>query len=92
MVVLLEGFPISTEELWSSARVTIRVLVTSLTKALLPPLLSLAERLALGRDLLVPNIFHVRMMEGTVFLGTFNAAECFWYTSSDLCLDKKPVS
>ena len=36
MVVLLEGSPISTEELWSSVRVTIGFLVTSLTKALLP--------------------------------------------------------
>ena len=41
MVVLLEGSPISTEELWSSVRVTIRFLVTFLTKALLPRLLSL---------------------------------------------------
>uniref|UniRef100_A0A8C7MSR5 NOP2/Sun RNA methyltransferase 3 n=1 Tax=Oncorhynchus kisutch TaxID=8019 RepID=A0A8C7MSR5_ONCKI len=32
MVVLLEGSPISTEELWSSARVTIGFLVISLTK------------------------------------------------------------
>ena len=36
MVVLLDGSPISTEELWSSVRVTIRFLVTSLTNALLP--------------------------------------------------------
>jgi hypothetical protein len=36
MVFLLEGSPISTEELWSSVRVTIRYFVTSLTKALLP--------------------------------------------------------
>jgi hypothetical protein len=42
MVVLLEGSPISTELLWSSVRVTIGFLVTSLTKALLPRLLSLA--------------------------------------------------
>ena len=40
MVVLLEGSPISTEEQWSSFRVTIGDLVTSLTKALLPRLLS----------------------------------------------------
>ena len=33
MVVLLEGSPISTEELWSSVRVTIGFLVTSLTKS-----------------------------------------------------------
>ena len=42
MVVFLEISPISTEELWSSVRVTIGFLVTSLTKALLPRLLSLA--------------------------------------------------
>ena len=47
MVVLLEGSPISTEELWSSIRVTIGFLVTSLTKVLLPQLLSLAGRPAL---------------------------------------------
>ena len=40
MVVLLEVPPISTQDLWSSARVTIGFLVTSLT--LLPRLLSLA--------------------------------------------------
>ena len=43
MVVLLEGSPISTEELWRSFRVTIGFLVTPLTKALLPRLLSLAR-------------------------------------------------
>ena len=77
MVVLLEGSPFSTEELWSSVRVTIGLLVTSLTKALLPQLLSFAGRPALGRVLVVPNFFHLRMMEATVFLGTFNAAEFF---------------
>ena len=87
MVVLLEGSPISTDELWSSFRVTIGFLVTSLTKALLPRLLSLAGRPALGRVLVVPNFFHLRMMEATVFLGTFNAAEMFCYPSPDLCLD-----
>ena len=86
MVVLLEGSPISTEELWSSVRGTIGF---SVTKALLPRLLSLAGRPALGRVLLVPNIFHLRMMEATVFLGTFNAAAVyvFLFPSPDLCLD-----
>jgi hypothetical protein len=88
MVVLLEGSPISTEELWSSVRVTIGFLVTSLTKVLLLRLLSLAGRSALGRVLVVPNFFQLRMMEATVFLGTFNAADIFWYPSPDLCLDK----
>ena len=27
------------------------------------------------------------MMEATVFLGTFTAADIFWYPSPDLCLD-----
>ena len=48
-----------------------------------PRLLSLAGRPALGRVLVLPNFFHLRMMEGTVFLGTFNAAEMFWYPSPD---------
>ena len=79
MVVLLE--------LWSSVRVTIVFLVTSLTKAHLPRLLSLAGRQALGRVLVVPNFFHLRMMDATVFLETFNAAEMFWYPYPDLCFD-----
>ena len=69
MVVLLEGSPISTEELRSSVRVTIRFLFTSLTKALLPRLLSLASQPALGRVLVVQNFFHLRMMAAPVFLG-----------------------
>ena len=27
--------------------------------------------------LVIPNFFHLRIMEATVLLGTFNAAECF---------------
>ena len=42
---------------------------------------------ALGRVLVVPNFFHLRMTEVTVVLGTFNAAEMFWYPSPDLCID-----
>ena len=87
MVVLLEGSPISTGELWSSVTVTIGFLVTSVTKALLPRLLSLAGRPALGRVLVVPNFFHLTMMEATVFVGLFNAPEMCWYPSPDLCLD-----
>ena len=36
---------------------------------------------------MVPNFFHLRMMEVTVFLGTVNAAEMFWYSSPDLCFE-----
>ena len=60
MVVLLEGSPISTEELWSSVRVTVMILATSLTKALLPRFLSLAGQPALGTVLVVPNFFHLK--------------------------------
>jgi hypothetical protein len=67
--------------------VTIGFLVTSLTKALLPRLLNLAGRLALGRIFMVSNYYHLRMMEATVFFGTFNAAEMFRYPSPGLCLD-----
>ena len=75
MVVLLEGSPISTEELSSAVRMTTGFLVTCLTKAFLPRLLSLAGRSALERVLVVPNFFHLRMMEATLFLGTFNTAD-----------------
>ncbi len=43
---------------WSSTRVTIRFLVTTLTKALLHQLVSLARRPALRRILVVSNVFH----------------------------------
>ena len=39
-----------------------------------PQLLRLAGRPAPGRVLVVPKFFHLRMMEATVFLGSFNAA------------------
>ena len=57
-----------------------------------PRLLSLAGWQALARVLVVPNFFHLRMMEATVFLGTFNAAELFWYPSPDLFTRHNPVS
>ena len=85
MVVLLEGSPLFTVQRCSSVRVTIRFLVTS-SKALLPPRsLSLARRPALERVLVVPNFFHLWMMEATVLIGTFNAADIFLYPSTDLC-------
>ena len=83
MVVLLKGSPISTEE--------VGFLVTSLTKALLPWLLSLARRTALGRVLVVLNFFH-GTMEATVFLGTFNAAEFFKISFPISVLWHNPVS
>ena len=72
MVVVLEGSPLSTEQCWSCVRVTIGRLVTSLTKALLPRSPKVDERPALGRVLVVPNFFQLRMMDATVLIGIFN--------------------
>ena len=83
MVVLLEGYPISTEELWSSVRATIGFLVTSLTMALLPRLLNLARRPALGRVLVVPIFFHLRMMKPLCSVGPSMLQTFF---GPDLCL------
>ena len=77
MVVFLEGSAISTEELWSSVRVTIGLLVSSLTKALLPWLLSLAGRPDLGRVLVVPNFLHLRMMRPLCSWGHSMLQNCF---------------
>ena len=68
MVVLLEGSPISTEDLWSPVRVTIGFLVTSQTKALLIQLLSFDEQPDVGRVLVVPNFFHLRMNQIKLYL------------------------
>ena len=84
MVVLLE---VSPQKNSGALSVSIGFLVTSLTKAHLPRLLSLAGQAALRRVFVVQYFFHLRMMEATVFLWTFNAREMFWYPSPDLCLD-----
>ena len=86
MVVLLDGSPVFTEQCLSYVKVTIGFLVTSLTKALLPRLLILAGRPTLGRVLVVPNFFHLQMMEATVLIWTFNAAKEILNPSPDLCL------
>ena len=87
MVDLLKGSPISTRVRWSSVRETLGFLLTSLAKAHLPRLLSLAGRPGLGSFLVVPNFFHLRMMVAAVLFGTYKAAEIFPYPSPDLCLD-----
>ena len=87
MVVLLEISPISTEELYSSIIVTIGLLVLP-DQGPLHWFFNLAGRPAVGRVLVIPNFFHWRMTEATLFLGTFNPAEMFWYPSPELSLDK----
>ncbi len=83
----VEMVVLSTETHGSSVRVAIGFLVTSLTKTLLPRSLSLARWPALGRVLLIANFFLIRIMEATVLILCFNAAEVFLYPSTDLCLD-----
>ena len=60
IVVLMEGSPISTEELCQSDHWVL---------GHLPEF-----GRTLGIVLVVPNFFHLRMMEATVFLGTCNVA------------------
>ena len=88
MVVLLEGSPISTEELWSSVRVIIGLLVTSLTKALLPRFLSFSQvassRKSLGGSKHLPfknDGGHCVLQEPSML------QTLFWFPSPDLCLD-----
>ena len=77
LVVLLEFSPISIEELWSSVRVTIVFLVIFL----ISPIAQFGLAANSERVFVIPNFFHLRMMEATVFLGTFKAAELFWFPS-----------
>ncbi len=42
-----------------------------------PPIAQFGRTPALGRVLVVPNVFHLRIMEATVLLGTLSAAEVF---------------
>ena len=80
MVVLLEGSPISTEELELCQ-----------SDHLVPdrgpsPLIAQFGRVASSRKSLGgPKLFPFKN-DG----GTFNAADIFWYTSPDLCLDTIP--
>ena len=86
MLVLVEGSPISTEELWSSFSVTIRFLLTALTKDLHPIAQFGKEarsRKSLGDSKLLP----FKNVGGHCFLGDLNAADIFYYPSPDPCLD-----
>ncbi len=75
---------------WSSTRGTISFLVTSLTKALLHQLLSLARRPALRR--VDPNIFQMLIQMSSimdngcyVILWIFNALYIFIWTLPQMC-------
>lgn len=65
----------NTYDHWSSTRMTSGFLVTSLSKPFFPSCSVSFGWQALGRVLVVPNFFHLRIMEATVLLGAFHAAE-----------------
>ena len=89
MVVLLEVSPISTQDLRSSARVTIGFLSPFLPRPFLLDCSVWPARPALGRVLVVPNFFHLRIMVATVRFGTFNWAKLFVLPSPNLCLGRQ---
>lgn len=86
LVFLRRGSPPSTEEPWSSDRVTVWFSVTTLTMVFLPWWPSLHGWLV------VPNFFNSQMMETTVLIGTFKAGRTFSSNpSSGLSLEIIPV-
>ena len=88
-VVLLEGSPIFTEELWSSVRVTIGFSVTSLTKALLAQFGRVASsRKSLGGS----KLLTFKNDGGPCILGDLQCCRNVWYLSPDLCPEDNPVS
>ena len=76
MVVLLEGSPISREELWSSVSDN-WVLGYLPVQVPSPPIAQFGRADGFKKSLCgqISSVF--RMMEATVFLGTFNAAYIF---------------
>ena len=79
MVVFLKGSLISTEELRGFVRVTIGFLVISLTKALLPRLLSLVRWPNLG-SLGGSKLLPFKNDGGHCILGDLQCCRIFWGT------------
>lgn len=79
MIVFLERCPLSPQRMAGALTdwLTVGFLVTSLSKALLPWLLSLDGRPDLEKALPLWNFFHLQMMEA-VFIETFKAASFFF--------------
>ena len=88
MVVLLEGSPISTEELWGSVKETIRFLVTSLTKALLTPIPLFARAASSRKSLGGSKLRPFKNDGGHCSWGSsMLQIYIYWYPSLDLWLD-----
>ena len=84
--VLQRWVSFSTEEIWNRAlSVYIRFLVTYLTKAILPRLLSLAGRPALGRVLVVLNFFPFKNDGGHYVLGDIQCCRMYYSILPQIC-------
>ncbi len=79
MVDFLQLSPISRMHLWSSATVIFGFFFTSL-KGSSPPIAQFAGRPALGRVLVVPNVFHLRIMEAHCALRNLKCSRIFFVT------------
>ena len=85
MIVLLEDSLVSIEELWSSVRVTSRVLGHLPDQGPSPPIAQFGRVASSRKSLGGYKLFPLKNNGGLCVLGTFNAAEMFWYRSLDLC-------
>ena len=69
MVVLLEGSPISTDELWSSLRMTMRFLTMSDHEALLPKIALFVQAASSSKSIGGYNLLPFRNYGGHCVLG-----------------------
>ncbi len=86
MVVLLKGFPLSTENHWNSVRVAIGFLATSLTKTLLPRSLSLSRRPVLGRVLAGCKLLPYTEDRGHCADSGPSMLQKFFFTLAQICV------
>jgi hypothetical protein len=84
MVVFLEGSPISTEELCQSDH---WVLGHFPDQGHSPPIAQFSRADSSRKSLDGSKLLPSKNDGDQCILGTFNAAEMFWYLSSDLCLN-----
>ncbi len=80
MVDFLPLSPISRMHLWSSATVILGSSLPLSPRLFSPDSSVWPDGQALGRVLVVPNVFHLRIMEATVLLGTLKCSRILFVT------------
>lgn len=86
MVVLLEDSPLFTEQCWSSVRMTIGSLATSLTKEIpFTPIVQIGRAVCSWKS---PGVSRLLFTDDGCYCShlTFNATDIFLYPSPNLCL------